>query len=157
MIQTQGLTRDFAELIHAWPADAPQVIEACRHLLIDGLAVAVAGASQAGPSIMAQLARQAQPNGVAQVIGHGFATAPVPAARVNGMSMHVLDYEPMWSPANHSLSPILPALLAQAQQLEADGAPPQGLSLLRALAKGVEVQGRLRVASGQFEMPSMTL
>lgn len=157
MIQTQGLTRDFAELIHAWLADAPQLMEACRHLLIDGLAVAVAGASQAGPSLMAQLARQAQPLGVAQVIGHGFATAPVLAARVNGMSMHVLDYEPMWSPANHSLSPILPALLALAQQLEADGAPPQGLPLLRALAKGVEVQGRLRVASGQFEMPSMTL
>jgi aconitate decarboxylase len=71
--------------------------------------------------------------------------------------MHVLDFEPMWAPANHSLSTTLPALLALAEKREAAGAPPQGAMLLRALAKGVEAQGRLRLASGQIEPTSITL
>ncbi len=150
-----GLTRQFASVVSGWQADEPEVIEACRQLLVDGLAVALAGASERGPMITGALARGIP--GVATVIGQSFSTAATLAARVNGMSMHVLDYEPMWSPANHSLSPILPALLALAQEMEARGAPPQGLALLSALAKGVEVQGRLRLASGQLEMRTMTL
>jgi aconitate decarboxylase len=151
----QGLTRQFADVIAAWKADEPEVLEACRQLVVDGLAVAVAGAGERGPAMAGALARGTP--GVATVIGQSFSTAPALAARINGMSMHVLDYEPMWSPANHSLSPILPALLALAQQMEAAGAPPQGAAVLRALAKGVEVQGRLRLASRQLEMRTMTL
>ena len=39
------------------------------------------------------------------------------AAQVNGAAMHVLDYEPMWNPANHSLSTTLPALFALSEML----------------------------------------
>jgi aconitate decarboxylase len=60
--------------------------------------------------------------------------------------MHVLDFEPMWSPANHALSTTLPGALALA---EARGS--NGRELLVALVKGVEIQGWIRQASGQFE------
>jgi aconitate decarboxylase len=70
--------------------------------------------------------------------------------------MHVLDYEPMWNPANHSLSTTLPALLAVAEMAArgdaATGASPiRGEDILRALNLGVEAQERLRLASSQFE------
>lgn len=65
--------------------------------------------------------------------------------------MHVLDFEPMWKPANHALSTTLPAILAVAEQLETRDKQPQGNRVLQALAKGVETQGRLRNSSGQFE------
>ncbi len=71
--------------------------------------------------------------------------------------MHVLDYEPMWNPPNHAISPLLPALLALAERMEAAGAGPQGQALLPALAKGVEAQGRLRLASGQIEPAGLSL
>jgi aconitate decarboxylase len=71
--------------------------------------------------------------------------------------MHVLDFEPMWNPPNHALSPLLPALLAVAQWREANGCGMQGKALLRALAKGVEAQGRLRLASGQIEPSKLTM
>lgn len=145
------ITRRFAAALDAWPADEPAVQAASRLLLIDGIAVALAGAREAGPSRMATLTRAEQTAPVATVIGHGFASSPATAARVNGVAMHVLDYEPMWNPPNHALSPMLPALLAAAERMEMNGAPPQGAKLLTAIAKGVEAQGRLRVASGQIE------
>ena len=152
-----SLTRAFTDLVSAWPADDPALQDQCRLLLLDGLAVAVAGAGESGPGIMAQSARLECPAGPATVIGRGFKTGVVQAARVNGMAMHVLDFEPMWNPPNHALSPLVPALLALAEKREEDGAGPQGLAVLRAIAKGVEAQGRLRLASGQIEPAKLSM
>jgi aconitate decarboxylase len=151
------LTRSFTDLLSAWPADDPVLLEQCRLLLLDGLAVAVAGAGERGPSIMAAQARSESPGGPSTVIGQGFFTSAVNAARVNGMAMHVLDYEPMWNPPNHALSPLLPALLALAEKREQEDAGPHGHALLRAIAKGVEAQGRLRLASGQLEPAKLSI
>jgi len=153
-----SLTRRFTDLLSAWPADDPALLDRCRLLLLDGLAVAVAGAAaERGPGLMAAQARSESPDGPSTVIGQGFTTSVVNAARVNGMAMHVLDFEPMWNPPNHALSPLLPALLALAEQREQDDAGPQGRAVLRAIAKGVEAQGRLRLASGQIEPAKLSL
>jgi aconitate decarboxylase len=118
----------------------------------------VAGAAaERGPGLMAAQAKSESPDGPSTVIGQGFATSVVNAARVNGMAMHVLDFEPMWNPPNHALSPLLPALLALAEQREQQGAGPQGRAVLRAIAKGVEAQGRLRLASGQIEPAKLSI
>jgi len=69
--------------------------------------------------------------------------------------MHVLDYEPMWNPANHSLSTTLPALLALAEMLgrrrSVTSHRLDGRRLLTALVLGIEAQQRMRLASGQLE------
>ena len=152
-----SLTRSFTDLLSAWPADDRTLLDQCRLLLLDGLAVAVAGAAERGPSLMAAQARSETSDGPSTVIGHGFSTTVASAARVNGMAMHVLDFEPMWNPPNHALSPLLPALLALAEKREQQGAVPQGKALLRAIAKGVEAQGRLRLASGQIEPATLSM
>lgn len=152
-----SLTRSFTDLLSAWPSDDPALLDQCRLLLLDGLAVAVAGSGERGPSLMAAQARSESPDGPSTVIGQGFTTSVVSAARVNGMAMHVLDYEPMWNPPNHALSPLLPALLALAEKREQEGAGPQGRAVLRAIAKGIEAQGRLRLASGQIEPAKLSI
>ena len=153
-----SLTRRFTDLLSAWPADDPALLERCRLLLLDGLAVAVAGAAtERGPGLMAAQARSESPDGPSTVIGQGFKTSVANAARVNGMAMHVLDFEPMWNPPNHALSPLLPALLALAEKRERDGSGPQGRAVLRTIAKGVEAQGRLRLASGQIEPAKLSM
>jgi aconitate decarboxylase len=63
----------------------------------------------------------------------------------------------MWSPPNHALSPLLPALLALAELREADLLAAQGLSLLRALAIGIEAQARLRLSSRQFAPAQLSM
>jgi len=154
-VAEKSLTLSFASLLHSWQPDDPALMERCRWLLADGLACAVGGATEAGPSMMAELVRDRASAGHATVIGKNFRTSDVAAARINGMSMHVLDFEPMWKPANHAMSTTLPAILAVAEQLEAGDGRPQGRRLLQALAKGVEAQGRLRNASGQSDLSQL--
>jgi len=121
-------------------------IEAARRLALDGIAIAVAGTEEEAIAILA--AHHKEQGGAAQAtaIGNGFRLNTVAAAALNGAAMHVLDFEPMWSPANHALSTTLAAVLALAEQRDADGR-----EVLTALAKGVEMQGWIRQGSGQYE------
>lgn len=150
------LTRRFVELLLSWPADAPALRERCRLHLLDGLAVAAMGAREAGPALAAALAAEGGAEGHCTLIARRGRATPWDAARINGMAMHVLDYEPMWIPPNHAISPLLPALLALSEVREHEGRGPQGAALLRALAIGIEAQGRLRLASGQLEPAQLT-
>jgi 2-methylcitrate dehydratase PrpD len=154
---SRNLTREFAIELQSWSAKDADIDTVARLLLLDGLAVARAGAVEPGPRLMGRLARQKDSHPGSAVIGQGFSTAPAQAAQINGMAMHVLDYEPMWNPPNHALSTILPGLLALAQVREFEDAAPQGARVLRALCKGIEVQGRLRLSSGQLEPKDLTL
>jgi aconitate decarboxylase len=121
-------------------------IEAARRLVLDGIAVAIAGTEEEAIRILA--AHYMEQGGAAQAtaIGNGFRLNTVSAAALNGAAMHVLDFEPMWSPANHALSTTLAGVLALAEAREANGR-----DVLTALVKGLEMQGWIRQASGQFE------
>lgn len=123
-----------------------QVIAVAKRIILDGVAVAVAGAHEDGPRIAAAHVQDLGGMPVSTVIGHGFKTSPVSAAYVNGVSMHVLDYEPMWSPPTHAASPTLPTVLALAEMLNAPGQ-----EVIAAFVKACEIQGCLRLASQQYE------
>ena len=143
-----GLTATLCERIAGCQYDdlPPQALEAARRLVLDGIAVAVAGVSaEDAVPIMAKTLRALGGTPVATVIGCDLRTDPVRAAAINGAAMHVLDFEPMWSPATHALSVTLPVALALS---EARGLP--GRDILTALVKGIEIQGWLREASGQY-------
>ncbi|HEY1473335.1 MAG TPA: MmgE/PrpD family protein [Pseudolabrys sp.] len=121
-------------------------IEAARRLVLDGIAIAIAGTEEEAIQILAAHHKEQGGAPQATAIGNGFRLNTVSAAALNGAAMHVLDFEPMWSPANHALSTTLAGVLALA---EARGAT--GREVLTALVKGVEMQGWIRQASGQFE------
>jgi aconitate decarboxylase len=121
-------------------------ISAARRLVPDGLAIAIAGTNEEAIRILATHYREQGGAAQATAIGQSLRLNTVAAAALNGAAMHVLDFEPMWSPANHALSTTLPAVLALA---EARGA--NGREVVTALVKGIEIQGWIRQASGQFE------
>jgi aconitate decarboxylase len=124
------------------------VKQRARQLFLDGIAVAVAGSYQEEPpKILAENFKEMGGYEQASVIGLGFKTSLVQAAVINGASMHVLDFEPMWNPPNHQLSTCLPAILALAEYRKLEGK-----DVLAALVLGVEMMGRLRQASGQFDL-----
>jgi 2-methylcitrate dehydratase PrpD len=124
-------------------------------LVLDGLSVAALGSNEQGPSILAETACRPGAGATASLIGRTGRVSAADAARVNGAAMHVLDFEPMWNPANHSLSTTLPALLAVAETVALDGETSLGEQVLTALAIGIEAQERLRLSSGQFEPGSL--
>ena len=129
-----------------------EVIAVAKRVILDGIAVAAAGAKEPGPTIAAAHVKSQGGKETATVIGHGFRTSPVLAAYANGIAMHVLDYEPMWSPPTHATSPTLPAILALAEDRQAPGR-----EIITAFVKGCELQGHIRLASHQYAPGEFTV
>lgn len=123
--------------------------EACvgkvKQAIQDGVAVALAGCNEAPVTIAAAHARFLGGAPQATVWGAGFKASVVQAACINAMATHVLDFEPMWSPPTHSVSPTVPVAFALA---ELNGA--SGRELITAVARGLEIQGRLQYAADQY-------
>ena len=125
-------------------------IEAARRLVLDGIAIAIAGTEEVAIHILAAHHKEQGGAPQATAIGNGFRLNTVSAAALNGAAMHVLDFEPMWSPANHALSTTLAGVLALAEHRGTSGR-----EVLTALVKGVEMQGWIRQACGQFEASTL--
>ena len=123
-----------------------ECVQRVKQAIRDGIAVAVAGARERAAVLLADHMKSLGGARQAGVWGHGFKTSTVQAAYVNGVATHVLDFEPMWLPPTHSVSPVLPVALALA---EARGF--SGRDIIAAVAKGMELQGRMQYAGDQFE------
>jgi aconitate decarboxylase len=121
----------------------PEVVRAAKGVILDGVGVMLAGSQEEPPRLAADFARDIGGTPLCTVFGLGFKTSPPLAALVNGMSGHVLDYEPMWHPATHATSPTLPAILALAEARD----DVSGKDAITALAVAFEVQGRLRLGA----------
>src|SRR5262245_32927639 len=112
-----GVTAELSEKITATTFETltADAIAKARTLILDGIAVAVAGTREDAITILADHYRELGGAPKAAVLGLGFRASPIVAAALNGASMHVLDFEPMWNPANHAVSTTLPAVLALAE------------------------------------------
>ena len=128
----------------------PEAIAAARRLVLDGIAIAQAGVEEDTIQILAEHYRGMEARGDATALALGFRTTPMLAAAVNGAAMHVLDFEPMWTPSNHALSTTLPAILALAELH-----PVTGRDIIAALVKGIEIQGWIRHAGHLYDTGSV--
>jgi aconitate decarboxylase len=150
MVETMfSVTKRLCDKIVAITADdiGNSALVQARRLVLDGIAVAVAGARiERAPRILAVYLHKQGSKKESSALGFGFRLGPVPAALLNATSMHVLDFEPMWTPATHALSPALAPVLALAESIGASGR-----ETLVALIKGIEIQGWIRQASGHVE------
>ncbi len=142
-----GLTNDLCAIIHAtrYETLGAECIARVKAAIQDGIAVALAGCREKPVALAIEHARVLGGAPQAGVWGNGFKASVVQAANINAMATHVLDFEPMWSPPTHSVSPTVPVAFALA---ELNGA--SGRDLIKAVAKGLEIQGRLQYAGNQF-------
>jgi len=151
-----GVTAELCEKITATNFDSltPEAVTKARRLVLDGIAVAVAGSREDAIGILADHYRALGGTPDAPVLGLGFRTSATAAAVLNGASMHVLDFEPMWNPANHALSTTLPAILSLAES-----GKTSGRDIVAALVKGIELAGWIRHANHdgpiRFHPPGM--
>ncbi len=119
-----------------------ETVAMVKRLIMDGVAVAIAGSAEEPPRILADFAANQGRAQRATVWGFGFKTTPVEAAYVNAASMHVLDFEPMSNPPTHAVSPTVPVAFALAESRHTDGR-----EIIAACAKGFEMQGRVLLAA----------
>ena len=142
-----GLTRDLCVIIHGTSSTAlgAECVDRVKQAIADGIAVALAGCRELPVAIGAEHARSLGGAPQASVWGWGFRTSVVQAAWINAMATHVLDFEPMWSPPTHAVSPTVPVAFALAERQAATGE-----QIIAAVAKGLEIQGRLQLAGDQY-------
>ncbi len=142
-----GLTDELCKIIHAtrYESLAADCVARVKQAIEDGIAVALAGCGEQPVAIGAAHAKSLGGAPQASVWGWGFKASVVQAANINAMATHVLDFEPMWSPPTHAVSPTVPVAFALA---ELHGAT--GREIITAVAKGLEIQGRMQYAGNQF-------
>ena len=127
--------------------DIPRpVLDACRTIILDGVANVVAGSGQAAPTHVRRYVERLGGRPDCTVVGASFRTNPPLAAFANGAAMHVLDYEPQGIPSTHGTSTLLPGILALAEVKAASGR-----AVVTAFAIAWEVQQRIAMAARHAE------
>ncbi len=142
---TPGLTRCLADFATATPAAAlpPAAVETARLSLLDWCAVALAGRDEPVARIVRDLVLQEGGRPEATLVGGGSLPARA-AALANGTLSHALDYDDThFGHIGHPTVAVLPAALAVAERVGADGA-----ALLAAYLIGVETACRVGAALG---------
>jgi aconitate decarboxylase len=112
---TAGLAR-LAVLTHE-AAIAPAAIEAAKRAFIDTLGVTLAGWLEPAVAMLAGISADGSE---AHALLGGRRLSAGDAARLNGMAGHVLDYDDV-ALHGHPSVVLVPAILAEAQRLEASG------------------------------------
>jgi len=121
-----------------------EAIELAKKIVLDGLAVMHAGATEplGVGRLTTEYVRASGGAPQASVVAGGFKTSMQNAAYANGTMAHALDFDNTSYPPNHPTSPTLPAILAIAEHHRLPGR-----KIIEALVCAYEVQGRLRWAS----------
>lgn len=142
-----GLTHDICKIIHATTYESldTECVRRVKQAVKDGIAVALAGGKEAPVKIITEHMLSLGGLPQASIWGTRTKVSVVQAAYVNSVATHVLDFEPMWSPPTHAVSPTVPVAFALAE-LHA----LSGKQLITAVAKGLEIQGRLQYAGNQY-------
>jgi aconitate decarboxylase len=155
------LTEQFAEHIRDihYETLPNAAIDVAKQVMLDGLAVTIAGATEplGIGRISIEYVRQMGGAAQASVIAGGFKTSMPSAAYANGTMAHALDFDNTWYPLNHPTSPTLPAILAIAEHEWLSGR-----QIIKAIVAAFEAQGRVRLAAtgmetgSGFHKPGMT-
>jgi 2-methylcitrate dehydratase PrpD len=149
----EGLTRDVAQFVHDTQAsDLPdEVIALGKKSILDGLGLALSGSvAKSGELVRRHLHDLGLGPGPATVIGSSIKIAPRFAAFANGVGIHADDYDDtqlavapdrVYGLLTHPTAPALPAALAVAEAIGADGR-----ASMLAYHLGVEVECKIAEA-----------
>ncbi len=142
-----GITEQLCNLIHGTTYESlgGDCIARVKQAIKDGICVALAGSRETPVRLVTEHLLLLGGNPQATIWGGKQKVSVVQAAFVNSLATHVQDFEPMWSPPTHSVSPTVPVALALAETQRLTGR-----QLITAVARGLEVQGRLQYAGNQY-------
>ncbi len=150
--QERSLTRFVAEFVKNTSYDdiPREVLVISKNHILDGLGVALAGASQESGRIIQRYLAEIGGNAEATVIGTGIQTSTVEASLANGIAGHAMDYDDtqiavgsdrVTGLLTHPTIPALSAALAVGEHMKCTGK-----EFLAAFNLGVEVECRIAEA-----------
>jgi 2-methylcitrate dehydratase PrpD len=139
--QLMSIAEELASRIVAFryerlPAEA---ISTAKLAILDTVGVTLAGVSEEAAKIVGRVIPTGTTTGPSLIFGTGRRAACLDAALINGTSAHALDFDDCSDTlGGHPTAPILPALLARAEAVDANGR-----DVLVAYIAGFETQARI--------------
>jgi 2-methylcitrate dehydratase PrpD len=136
-----GLTDRLASFVTDTTLDSmpPQVVQSSRDMILNGIAVAIAARETPEAKSLYRFADNMGGEAACTIIGAPGGNSPMNAALVNGVLVHVLDFdEVVLRRANHPTNVLLPAVMAMGEFVGASGK-----AVLEAFAIGCEVSTKL--------------
>ncbi|MHB8909418.1 MAG: MmgE/PrpD family protein [Syntrophales bacterium] len=124
-----------------------EAIHEARRAIIDGLGVSLGGVDDPSAGILMNYCRSIGGSEQAQVWGRPERLPAEFAALVNGQQAHILDFDDTFMPPEtnfHTTAPLLPALMAVAEQRHLSGK-----AVLRSFVLGFDGSARLAHAMGR--------
>jgi 2-methylcitrate dehydratase PrpD len=124
-----------------------EALHEARRAILDGLGVSLGGVDDPSAEILMSYCRSIGGRGQAQVWGRPERLPAEFAALVNGQQAHILDFDDTFMPPEtnlHTTAPLLPALLAIAEQRHLSGK-----AVLRSFVLGFDAAARLAYAMGR--------
>ncbi|WP_395106173.1 MmgE/PrpD family protein [Actinomadura sp. SCN-SB] len=140
---TDALAASVARLAYG---DLPgPVVTLARQCVLDTLGVAIAGAAEPVTAVVRDVALDEYGVGRCMILGTDGTASGAAAALVNATAAHALDYDDLQMDAmgGHPSAPLLPAVLAAAEESGASGR-----DVLTAFVAGFEAQCRIGKAVG---------
>ena len=123
------------------------VVQVANQCVLDWFGCALAGSTEPLSEILRN--QFGHRSGACTVIGSDLQIEAPTAALLNGAAGHALDYDDTGSSVGcHSTAPVLPAVLAVAEEIGASWK-----ALIAAFVVGVEIEGRINHAMGRDHYP----
>ena len=137
----EGATKALVELAYGIDVDniAVETTQRASDILCDGMAVLLHGIDHHTVHVIASYLKHREPQYGVDVIGHSFRAALPDAAYLYGCAIHSNDFEPMFLPPTHAVSPVLAPLMAIAQAKSISGK-----TFLKAFIAGIQFEAGLR-------------
>lgn len=134
-------TKKLVELSYAIKIDEieEETLIKVTTILSDGIGVLLHGIDHHTVQIIARYLNQHEPKNGIKVIGHNLNATLPDAAFIYGCAIHSNDFEPMFLPPTHAVSPILAPLIAIAQEKKISGK-----TFTKAFIAGIQFEAGLR-------------
>ena len=141
-------TRALVELAYGINVDEieDQTAASALTILCDGVGVLIHGLDHHTVQIIAKHLHHREPKNGVRVIGRDVIASLPDAAFMYGCAIHSNDFEPMFLPPTHAVSPVLAPLMAIAQAKNISGK-----TLLKAFIAGIQFEAGLREAARQSD------
>lgn len=147
MLSSPDLCQDISRFVVETTYDklSPDAAAGAKKTLLDTLGVILAaGGMEPAVRGIVEFATESGGRPESSILGFGGRVPAVMSAFANGAMAHCLDYDDQTPWGQHSASSLIPAVLAVAERLSADGRTVTGREMIAAIAAGQDLFNRLR-------------
>ncbi|MDA8715386.1 MmgE/PrpD family protein [Flavobacteriales bacterium] len=120
----------------------PAALLSAKKIMRDGLGVLILGLRHETIDLLKKYFAQNETVQGVQLLGGSLKLSKTDAAFIYGCAIHSMDFEPMFLPPTHAVSPVLAPLIALAQSGEGSGE-----LFLKAFVAGIQLEADLRKAA----------